>query len=246
MSCEDEHHHDGHNHNRNHNHNHGHGHDHDHDHVAPIPTSSSQSLNSKIDTFKVSALNMANPPQDLAKVFKNQDTKYEINPVIKSDCDEQLIINIPFLNGSVKLYSIILRTNGDLYCPKTIKLFKNDRSIDFDNIESKKAAQVLTQPQVGVAADADAESDTIESDTDFVEHFLPRHKFTGVEQLTLFIESIHEQDEDQCRLHSIELRGEYTELNRDTVVALYESAANPADHKTTTTLANENSFQFGS
>ena len=62
-----------------------------------------------------------------------------------------MIINIPFLNGSVKLYSIILRTNGDLYCPKTIKLFKNDTSIDFDNVDSKKPIQVLTHPQVGVA-----------------------------------------------------------------------------------------------
>ena len=110
MSCEDEHYH-GHSHNHNHNHD-------DNDHIAPIPTSSSQSLNSKIDTTKVTALNLANPSDELAKLFKDSNTKYQVKPVIKSDCDEQLIINIPFLNGSVKLYSIILRTNGDIYCPR--------------------------------------------------------------------------------------------------------------------------------
>jgi len=238
MSCEHEHHHGSGSHGN-------HNHDHDHDHVAPIPTSSSQSLNSKIDTFKVSALNMANQPDDLAKIFKTPDKKYEIRPTIKSDCDEQLIINIPFLNGSVKLYSLILRTNGSSYCPKTIRLFKNDKMIDFDNIELKKPVQTITHPQVGVADDVDESEDIVESDNDFVEHFLQRHKFTGVQQLTIFIADIYDESEDQCRIHSIELRGEFTELNKDPVITIYELAANPADHKNLTAAEHQNNIQFG-
>ncbi|CCG21501.1 hypothetical protein CORT_0A11160 [Candida orthopsilosis Co 90-125] len=239
MSCEDEHHHSHGSHGNN-------NHDHDHSHVAPIPTSSSQTLNSKIDTFKVSALNMANAPGELAKVFKTPDKKYEIRPVIKSDCDEQLIINIPFLNGSAKLYSLILRTNGNSYCPKTIKLFKNDKMIDFDNVELKKPVQTITHPRVGVADDVDETEVIVESDNDFVEHFLQRHKFTGVQQLTVFISDIYDESEDQCRIHSIELRGEFTELNKDPVITIYESAANPADHKNLTAAEHQNNIQFGS
>lgn len=188
---------------------------------------------------------MANQPDDLAKIFKTPDKKYEIRPTIKSDCDEQLIINIPFLNGSVKLYSLILRTNGSSYCPKTIRLFKNDKMIDFDNIELKKPVQTITHPQVGVADDVDESEDIVESDNDFVEHFLQRHKFTGVQQLTIFIADIYDESEDQCRIHSIELRGEFTELNKDPVITIYELAANPADHKNLTAAEHQNNIQFG-
>ncbi|KAI5951794.1 hypothetical protein KGF54_004869 [Candida jiufengensis] len=231
MSCEDEHH--------NHNHHNGSS----HQHIAPIPTTTSQSLNSKIDLYKVSALNLQNPPDQLQKLFKDQEHKFEIHPTIKSDCDEQLIINIPFLNGSVKLYSLILRTNGESYCPKTIKLYKNDKTIDFDNIDSKKPIQEITHPQIGIADDEI--SDVIDSESTFIEHFLQRHKFTGVQQLTIYIQNIYE-DEDQCQFHSIELRGEFTELNKDPIITIYESAANPADHKNLTAIDQKGNIQFGS
>lgn len=162
--------------------------------------------------------------------------------MIKSDCDEQLIINIPFLNGSVKLYSIILRTNGDIYCPRTIKLFKNDKTIDFDNVDQKKPVQVITHPQIGVANDDDL-PEILQSDDEFVEHFVPRHKFTGVETLTLFIENIYDEGEEECHLHSIELRGEFTELNKDPIITLYELAANPADHKNITVIEQQGMTQ---
>ena len=59
MSCEDEH--------------------HNHNHVAPIPTTAGQSLNNKIDTSKVTALNMANSADDLAKVFKDSTKNIKSN-----------------------------------------------------------------------------------------------------------------------------------------------------------------------
>ncbi|KAF6065146.1 PITH domain family protein [Candida albicans] len=192
MSCEDEH------------HNHNHGHNHNHNHVAPIPTTAGQSLNNKIDTSKVTALNMANSADDLAKVFKDSTKKYQIKPIIKSDSDEQMIINIPFLNGSVKLYSIIL-----------LGVANNDSDDLPEFLESN-------------------------NDDDFVEHYVSRHKFTGVNQLTIFIEDIYDEGEEECHLHSIELRGEFTELNKDPVITLYESAANPADHKNLTIVENQN------
>ncbi|RLV96014.1 PITH domain-containing protein [Spathaspora sp. JA1] len=244
MSCEDEHYH-GNGHNHNHGHNHGHDHD---DHIAPIPTSASQSLNSKVDTSKLTALNLANPSQDLGKLFKTSETKYQIKPIIRSDCDCQLIINVPFLNGNVKLYSIIFRTNGDKYCPKTIKLFKNDKTIDFDNVETKTPTQKVKHPQVGVLFEEDEDNipEVLEEEGDFVEHYLSRSKFTGVHHLTIFIEDIHddEDDEDECRLHSIELRGEFTELNKQPVITLYESAANPADHKNLA-VSDYNGMSYG-
>ncbi|OBA23274.1 DUF1000-domain-containing protein [Metschnikowia bicuspidata var. bicuspidata NRRL YB-4993] len=226
MSCENE-----------HFHSHGShgddGHDHD-DHVAPEETYSSQLLNLKINLFQVTALNLANPPEELPKLFKPAPLRFQLKPVIKSDADEQLIVHIPFLNGSVKLHSVILRTNGDKYCPRTIKLFKNNRNIDFDNVNDTKATFTLTHPHVGVSLNDDGEDEempeALESTADFVEHHVPRHVFTGVHTLTMFVENIH-GDEEECHFHSVELRGEYTELSRDPVITIYELAANPADHK---------------
>lgn len=227
-----------------HSHSHSHSHDHDDDsHVPPIPTYTSQSLLSRIATTNLTGFNLANPQPDLAKLFKSNDNKYSVKPVIKSDCDEQLIINIPFNNSSIKLYSIILRTNGDIYCPKNIKLYKNDTTIDFDNIQDKKPTYELVQPHSGVMYNEEDELPEFIEVDDFIEHHLPRHKFTGVHQLTIFIDTIY-GNEDQCRLHSIELRGEYIELNKDPVISLYESAANPADHTMVQGLDDTNSFSI--
>lgn len=226
MSCEHEHTH-GHG---GHDEHGGHGENDGHSHVAPVPTSASQSLLSKVDIPHVRALNMANPPEEVQKLFKTQNDKYRLKPVVRSDCDAQLILHIPFVNSSVKLHSLILRTNGDKYCPKTIKLWKNDKAIDFDNCTLKRPTWTLKHPLVGVAYNDDV-PEILESDDSFVEHYLPRHLFTGVQHLTVFVEDIHDDSEDESHLHYVELRGEASELLKDPVITLYELAPNPADHK---------------
>lgn len=222
MSCEHEHH-------------HLHGDDDPHDdHVAPVPTSTAQLLNLKINLPQVTALNLENPRDELSKVFKDANSRYSLKPIIKSDADEQLILHIPFLNGTVKLHSVILRTNGDKYCPKKIQLWKNNRDIDFDSVDLFKPNFSMSHPHVGVPYNDDEDGDEVpevlETDADFVEHHLPRHVFTGVHHLTMFFKDIY-GDEEEVHLHSIELRGEFTELTKDPVITIYESAANPADHK---------------
>lgn len=216
-----------------------HEHHHGHLHTAPIPTNASQSLYAKIDLSKVTALNLANPPDELQKLFRTQDDRYKLKPVIRSDCDEQLILHIPFINALVKLFSVILRSNGDKYCPKTIKFWKNDTTVDFDNAAAKEPTLTVQHPLVGVNYNDDEVPDEYENDAEFVEHYLPRHVFTGVQHLTVFIEDTH-GDEEETHLHYLELRGEFTELTKDPVVTLYELAANPADHKNLTVSESAN------
>lgn len=232
MSCENE-----------HVHGHSHGDGDGNDHVPPIPTSVASLLNLKVDLPHVRALNLENKPEDLAKLFKDANTRYSLQPVVKLDADEQLILHVPFLNGSVKLHSIILRANGDKFCPKSIKLWKNNREIDFDNVDSVKPLHSLEHPHVGVNYNDDEEDipEVLEDEADFVEHHLPRHIFTGVQHLTIFFKDIY-GDEEQTHLHSIELRGEFTELTKDPVVTLYELAPNPADHKVAEATTQMQSF----
>lgn len=220
MSCENE-----------HFHGHSHGNGDDSDHVPPTPTLHLQLLNLKIDLVHVTALNLGNHQDDLSRLFKSEQDRFSVKPVIRSDADEQLILHIPFLNGLVKLHLVILRTNGTDYCPHSVLLWKNSPSIDFDAVDSVKPLFALTHPHVGVCIDDDELPDVIDDHADFVEHHLPRHKFSGVHHLTMFFKDLH-SDEDELRLHLIELRGEFTPLSKDPVISLYELAPNPADHKT--------------
>lgn len=227
----------GHSHSHSHSHSDSHSHSHSHshsyssddDHIAPVPTSSAQSLWGKIDHPHITALNMANASDDIQKIFKREEDKYCAKPVVRSDCDAQLIIHVPFVNVSVKLCSLILRTNGGSYCPRTIRLWKNDLLIDFDTATAKKPTFTIHHPHVGLADD-DELPDIVTSDAEFVEHHLPRHVFLGVHHLTIFIEDVY-GNEDELHINNIELRGEFSELTRDPVITLYELAANPADHK---------------
>lgn len=203
---------------------------HEHHDSPPVPTNASQTLIGYIDVAKVRGLNVANPPEDVVKLFTKDRTT--IGPIVRSDCDSQIIIHIPFINSSVKLYLILLRTSQDiLHCPKTIKLYKNDTEIDFDNVDHKKPTHILDHPLIGLDFDM-VSDDTVEDEDDgVVEHYLPRQKFTGLTSLTIFIaDNWAEDDDEEVELSRIELRGSATELRKEAVVTLYELAANPADH----------------
>ncbi|VEU20478.1 DEKNAAC101326 [Brettanomyces naardenensis] len=224
------------------NHDHGHGHQnhghgghggHNHSHGAPpIPTNESQSLNSKILTPNLSALNLANPQSDLPSLFKDRSHKYSIQPCFKSDADNQLILKIPF-EGSTKLYSVILRTsNQDDHCPRTVKFYNGTRDLDFDSITSAQVTFEAEHPRVGLDDTSELQEEEIVDDSSFVEHYLPRNLFGGVSTLTIFFENNWSGDDDEpLHLYSVELRGEFHGLMKKTpVVTIYESAANPADH----------------
>lgn len=230
---------------------HHHNHEDGHLHIQQIPTLPSQSLYKKIELSGVSGLNFVNSNDELAKLFKSSETKYEVRPIFESDLDNQLVLKIPF-SGNVKLYSIIIRSNGNAdSCPKNVKLYKNNNQLDFNTISSVKPDHKFEHPLVGYQEDADYASSqneqslTVEDDSTFVEHHLPRTTFTNVNSLTIFFENNWSNDEDELlKIYSIEFRGEFTELNRAPVITLYESAANPADHKTELKELNANTRQL--
>lgn len=228
-------------------HDHGHGgDDHGHDisdHIQAIPTSGALNLINQIDLTNVKGLNCFQNNEDLGKVFEksldsNNEQRFLTLPMISSDtADPQLILEIPFLNSSVKLYSIILRTGLNSHCGKIIKVFKNKYGkMDFDSAESSKPDFVLKHPNIGIQTNEQYETNT----ETFVEHHLPRHLFTNLTSITLFIESVYneenggaensDEDDEDSRIHYIELRGEYRKLTKDPLITMYESAANPADH----------------
>lgn len=202
---------------------HEHAHHHNEPNSAqPIPTSPAQSLRQCIDFSRLTGLNLAVPNSEIEKVFK--EDKFDVSFCLESDLDAQMIINIPF-TGYVKLFSVILRTSNDENCPKTIKLYKNNQSLDF-NTDTKPTYTVI-QPQIGHDSTSDPSDETT-----FVEHYLPRNQFQSTTQLSILINDNYSDDEDEIsKIYYLEIRGQFqSDFKKDPVITLYESAANPADH----------------
>ena len=58
-----------------------------------------------------------------------------------SDCDEQLLIFIP-LNQKTRIKQIALSAPSTDSHPKTIKIFKNKKDLDFDSLGKKKQKNI--------------------------------------------------------------------------------------------------------
>lgn len=195
----------------------------------PIETNVSQSLTRWIDTAKLNALNMANPAGDLPKLFKTNEDRYQVHPIIKSDLDSEMLIHIPF-ECPVKLYSIILRTSSaDEHSPQTIKVYKNALGKTFEDLQNLRCDHEIEHPR-GVGLDHEAIDSTImeiTGDDSFVENHLPRRKFSGIGGVSLhFVGNWSEGPggDSPVILFSLEIRGESSNLRGGKIIALYEAA----------------------
>eukprot|EP00163_Fabomonas_tropica_P002910 TRINITY_DN1236_c0_g1_i1.p2 TRINITY_DN1236_c0_g1~~TRINITY_DN1236_c0_g1_i1.p2 ORF type:complete len:143 (-),score=35.44 TRINITY_DN1236_c0_g1_i1:934-1362(-) len=101
--------------------------------------------------------------------------------LLKSDCDEQLLLYIPF-NEAVKLKDIRIKAPADGSGPKTVKLYINQPNLGFSDMEDIAPVQELelTEQQLNQEGPA--------IPLKFV-------KFQHVTSLTIFIENNHNDDE---------------------------------------------------
>lgn len=73
-----------------------------------------------------------------------------------------------------------------------------------------------------------------------------RALFNNCRSLTLFFESNHSDgEEDVTGISYLGFKGTWTELRKEAVVANYEAAANPADHKNLVPGANYGAMGLG-
>jgi len=131
----------------------------------------------------------------------------------ESDMDQQLIIQIPF-TGSVKLRTVMIRTLPGQLRPTHAHLFANEPSLDFDTLESRKPTQILEIPET----------------TEVVEFPVRVAKFSSVTSLSIFFNSTTSGAE-KSQVNFLGFKGEFTNLSRKPVIAIYEAKANPSDHQ---------------
>ncbi|KAJ1953165.1 hypothetical protein EC988_003150 [Linderina pennispora] len=202
----------GHGHGHNHGHGHGHGHGHDHDHDAE-DLGFADSLYSKILVDNTTCLNEAEP-NSIHGVFKPHHLRLDTQKFVESDCDEELLIHVPF-NGMVKLKSILLWGGAGESAPKHMKVFANRDDLDFDNVNDTTCTQAW---------------DLVEGARQPVEYPTRIAKFNSVRSLAIFLPSNFGADE--TTVYYLGFRGEWTELKENPLITVYELRPNVADHKT--------------
>ena len=114
--------------------------------------------------------------------------------VLRSDCDEQLLITVAF-TSKVKLHSIVM-ASGAANEPSHVKIFVNMPSLSFDDAEDAEPVQELDLDAKAVAA-----GDAIP--LEFV-------RFQNVRSLTLFIDA-NAADDDVTELSHLGFIGSSTD-----------------------------------
>ncbi len=133
---------------------------------APAPeTKEIMCINALIAKDKSECLN-EDPSHNLTNLLNASDAM-----ILRSDCDEQLILNIYFVE-QVKVHHLLLKQANPETAPKAICLYINRAPLDFDDTENVEADQGLEL--------TDEELNGGETILDFV-------KYQSVSSLTIFI-----------------------------------------------------------
>ncbi|CAJ0597361.1 unnamed protein product [Cylicocyclus nassatus] len=146
-------------------------------------------------------------------VFKSMERRLDRSDYVESDCDEELLFNLPF-SGTVRITGISVIGDEEENHPAKVRLFKDRPAMSFDDC----------------SIEPDQEIDLKQDPTGVVDYPLKAAKFGTLSHLSLHIHKNF--GAEQTKVCYIGLRGEYIEDFRQRVaVAVYEANPNIADHK---------------
>jgi len=183
-----------------------------------------------------------------AVVKKTWAERLQEQPELKSDADEQLLMQIPYakylsscirsacltlchsFTGQVKLHSIRIRTSNSSSAPQTLKVFINRDDLDFSSASDLSAIQEFHLSQTSEIQDIPVK----------------RALFGRVQSLTLFfVDNFGQGEEDVTRITYLGFKGEWMQLGRAPTNIIYEAAANPSDHALKGTAVNKMGSNLG-
>lgn len=127
-------------------------------------------------------------------------------PILRSDCDEQLLLIIPF-TSPVKIKSICVIGVGGQESPAEVRAFVNREGMDFGAADSVDCVQKW---------------ELVEGNGDGAVEYPTRFsKFQNVSTLTLFFNRNY--GAETTGIQYVGLKGEFTEYKREAVRSVYES-----------------------
>ncbi|OTB16317.1 hypothetical protein K445DRAFT_99032 [Daldinia sp. EC12] len=205
----------------------GHDHHHEHDHSDDITPALQHSLYQHIVFDQITTLNETETGSGRDIVKKTWAESGEVEPELKSDADEEVIINVPHsFTGQVKLHSILLRAPADSSAPRTLKVFINREDVDFEVASDLTPTQTFELSQVNAVQEIPVK----------------RALFGNVRRLALFFEDNF--GEENTRITYLGFKGDWMPVGRAPANILYEAAPNPSDHPLRGTAAQRQQ-QFG-
>lgn len=139
-------------------------------------------------------------------------------PFVSSDADPEVLLHIPF-HEIVKVRGVLISGTNDAFAPSSVKLYVNAMDVDgFGSVE-----RLLPEESISLACT---------SAEDAIVYRINPAKFQNVSSITVLVPDSF--GEDATHLCRIEFYGESTSqpVNRPLATNIvYESMANPADHK---------------
>ncbi|KAJ1370152.1 hypothetical protein KIN20_031817 [Parelaphostrongylus tenuis] len=165
-----------------------------------------------IDMDKATVLNESIDGQGKL-VLKPMEMRLDKTDFVVSDCDEELLFNLPFC-GQVRISGISVIGSEDGSHPAKIRLFKDRPMMAFDDC----------------SIEADQEVDLKQDPNGVVDYPLNATKFGALSHLSIHIQSNF--GAELTKVYYIGLRGEYqADFRQQIAIATYEARPLPKDHK---------------
>jgi hypothetical protein len=184
---------------------------------AGFSTQSGMLLNGFIDPHKFVAWNFEQPTATVFSTVFDASTATTPENAASSDCDEELLMYLPFTEF-MRIRGIAILGGGSGTGPSHISIFANQPEVNgFDTVQRLQPDERLELVDT--------------SDDDELIYLLDAHKFMSVGNLTIFVSRGF--DEDCTKLRKILIFGESTKLPTTRPVVknvVYELRGNPADH----------------
>ena len=153
-------------------------------------------------------------PRSGRLVFKTKENKLERDLVVQSnDNDPELLIFIPFV-CPVKVLSLCIIGSGNGTTPNQVRIFKNQNSLDFNNVENMEPVQSF---------------ELLENPYGEIEYFTRVTKFSNTTSLYLHFPS--STGANYLEISYIGIKGESSNYRQAAFIAVYESRPMAKDHK---------------
>jgi len=145
-------------------------------------------------------------------IFKPWEDRLNMENIVESDVDEELLFNIPF-TGNLKLKGIILVAPDSECHPQRMRLYKNQPNMTFDDTR----------------CEAVQEFELYRDPTGLIEYPTKVVSFSSINHLTIHFPTNF--GDESTHICYIGLRGEWTPGQREEIaIANYELRPNLADH----------------